>query len=148
MSDPSESDTDASLSTLEFLSGSRHRIEILRLLRRQGPATRRDVREAVDASRSTVRRTLEGFLERDWVASTDQGYRITAAGGLVADELRRLSETIHVTDEHAPLLRNVPDGALEVDPSWLAGGTLTVATEANPYAPRPGRSATGARTRR
>lgn len=135
MSDPFESDADPSLPTLEFLSGSRHRIEILYLLREEGPATRREVRESVDASRSTVRRALEGFLEREWVASTDDGYRITAAGGLVVAGFRRLSETVRVTDEYAPLLRNVPDGAFDVDPSWLAGGTLIEATEANPYAP-------------
>lgn len=135
MSDPLESNGDSSLSALEFLAGSRHRIEILDLLRETGPATRRDVRESVEVSRSTVRRTLEGFLERDWIAPTDDGYRVTAAGGLVAEEFQRLRETARTTDEYAPLLRNLPASALDVDPTWLAGGRLTVAAEANPYAP-------------
>jgi len=135
MSDPLESDEASSLSTLEFLSGSRHRVEILRTLRAEGPSTRREIRDAVDASRSTVRRTLEGFLERDWIASTDDGYRITAAGGLLLEEFRRLSGAARITDEYAPLLRSLPDGVLDVDPAWLADAALTEATEADPYAP-------------
>lgn len=135
MSDPLESDAAPPLSTLEFLSGSHHRIEILRTLRASGPATRREIRESVDASRSTVRRTLEGFLERDWIASTKAGYRITAAGGFVADEFERFGGTVRVTDEYAPLLQNLPDGVLDVDATWLDGAALTAATEANPYAP-------------
>ena len=135
MTDPLGSGADPSLSTLDFLASSRHRIEILDRLREAGPATRREVRESVDASRSTVRRTLEGFLERDWIASTGDGYRLTAAGSLVAEEFERFRETVQVTDEYAPLLRDLPASALDVDPRWLAGGTLTVATQGNPYAP-------------
>lgn len=135
MTDPLESDDPPSLSTLDFLASSRHRVEILEALRADGPTTRRGLRESVDASRSTVRRTLEGFLERDWIAPTDDGYRLTAAGGLLADEFGRLAETVRVTDEYSPLLRHLPDSALDVDPAWLAGGELTAATDADPYAP-------------
>lgn len=135
MKEPLDPDSPPSLSTVDFLASSRHRIEILQTLGEEAPSTRRDLRESVDASRSTVRRTLEGFLEHDWIVQVDDGYRITAAGGLVAEEFRRLSETIRVTEEYATLLGNLPDSALDVDPACLESGTLTTATDAAPYAP-------------
>lgn len=103
MDDPLPVGRGSLLSTLDFLASSRHRFAELNRLRAAGPATRRDVRGSVDAPRSTVRRTLKGFLERDWIASTDEGYRVTAAGSLVAEEFERFRETVRVTDEYAPL---------------------------------------------
>lgn len=97
--------------------------------------SRRDVRASVDASRSTVRRTIEGFLSRGWVESTEDGYRVTAAGELVATEFTRLSETIRLTEEFAPLLEYVPPSSFDIEPEWLADAELTLSTTAEPYAP-------------
>jgi predicted transcriptional regulator len=147
MTDPLD-DASPSISTLDFLASSRHRIEILRSLRESGPSTRRDLRESVDASRSTVRRTLEGFLERDWVASVDGGYRLTVAGGMVAEEFAQLAETVRITREYAPLLRHLPDSALDVEPTWLEGSSLTTATDAEPYAPAQRQTETASQAER
>ncbi|WP_225333465.1 helix-turn-helix transcriptional regulator [Halomicrobium urmianum] len=120
---------------IDFLAASEHRIETLRVLVEQGTVTRRDVRSEVDASRSTVRRTLEGFLERGWVESTTDGYRITPAGELMVDVFGQFVERVERVETYTPLLRWLPPSALDVDLAWLEGGTLTVATEADPYAP-------------
>lgn len=125
----------APLRVIDFLASSEHRIETLEFLVEEGTATRRDVRSEVDASRSTVRRTLEGFLDRGWVESTTEGYRITTAGKLMADVFGRLGERVERVETYAPLLRWLPPSSLDVDLAWLEGGTLTVATEADPYAP-------------
>lgn len=116
MGDPLPVARGSLLSTLDFLASSRHRIAVLNRLWAAGPATRRDVRESIGASRSTVRRTLEGFLDRDWIASTDEGYRFMVAGSLVAEEFERFPETVRVTDGYAPLLRDLPASALDPDP--------------------------------
>lgn len=123
------------VSDIDFLAGSRHRLRILNLLRGPEAMSRRNVRASVDASRATVRRTLEGLLSRGWVESTEDGYRVTAAGELVATEFTRLSETLRLTEEFAPLLEHVPPSSFDIEPEWLAGAELTVSTAAEPYAP-------------
>ena len=123
------------VADIDFLSGSRHRLRILEVLREREAVSRRDVRTSVEASRATVRRTLEEFLRRGWVESTNDGYRITAAGELVAASFARLSGTLRLTEEFAPLLEHVPPSSFDIEPEWLADAELTVSTAAEPYAP-------------
>lgn len=133
--EPAQLDDASIVADIDFLSGSRHRLRILNVLRGEDAMSRRDVRTSVEASRSTVRRTLEGFLSRGWVESTDDGYRMTAAGELVATQFARLSDTLRLTEEYAPLLEYIPPSSFDIEPEWLAGAELTVATAAEPYAP-------------
>lgn len=125
----------SALEDVNFLSSSRNRIAILNAFDEADALTRREVREAVDASRSTVRRTLEGFVERDLIESTDGGYRFTSRGAVVVDALGDLLETVRITEEYRPLFRWGPVSRLDFDPAWLAGGSMTVSTETDPYAP-------------
>lgn len=123
------------LQVIDFLVSSEHRIETLHFIIEEGTVTRRDVRSEIDASRSTVRRTLEGFLEHGWVESTAEGYRITPAGELMAEAFDQFGERVECIDTYAPLLWWLQPSSLDVDLSWLEDGSLTVATEADPYAP-------------
>mgnify|MGYP000336127964 CR=1 FL=1 len=133
MSDESV-DTTA-LETVHFLSGSAYRYEILRAFVEQHSLTRQAVRERVDASRSTVRRTLEAFVGRGLIESVEGGYRLTATGEALAEGVGSVLELARITDEYEPLLRRLEPAVHGLDPTWLDGASMTVSTETNPFGP-------------
>lgn len=57
-----------------------NRVEVLTALV-DGEATRRDLQEAVDGSRSTVARIFDEVQERRWVDSEGTRYWLTPLGG-------------------------------------------------------------------
>ena len=83
----------AALDDIAFLASSPNRVATLEALT-AGPHKRSDLQEAIDASRSTVKRTLNGFQERRWVNRVGQEYVITPLGELVAARFTTLLETI------------------------------------------------------
>lgn len=96
----------SSLEALDFLSRSPSRIAVLQALREQ-PSTRDDLREALDASRTTLIRVLTDLEDRGWIEASDRRYDLTPEGSFLADEITRLLENL----ETAQRL----DGAL----AWL-----------------------------
>ena len=130
-----ETDDAAALETIHFLSGSRYRREILDAFVEHDTLTRQGVRDAVSASRSTVRRTVEAFIERGLIDSVTAGYRLTAAGRLLADGLEDMVERTRIVDEYEPFFRRLDASCHGLDPAWLDGATMTVSTETNPYRP-------------
>lgn len=126
---------DAALETVHFLSGSRYRWEILEVFDEQEALTRQEVRDAVSASRSTVRRTVEAFIERGLIDSVAGGYRLTATGRFLADGLGDMIEVARITERYGPLFRRLDPPIHGLDPTWFDGATMTRATETNPYEP-------------
>jgi predicted transcriptional regulator len=123
------------LELINFLSASEYRVETLYAFAENRSLGRHAVRETVDASRSTVRRTLEEFVHRGLIEPTDTGYRITALGELCASGLGDLLETVRTAERFEPLFQWVGPEAFDIDPEWLDDATMTLSTEANPYAP-------------
>lgn len=127
-------DTTA-LETIHFLSGSQYRWEILDVLVEHETMTRQEVRDAVSASRSTVRRTVEAFIERGLIDSIQGGYRLTATGRLLADGLDDLIQLAGLIETYEPFFRRLDTSDHGFDPTWLDGAAMTVATQTNPYQP-------------
>lgn len=99
----------------------------------EAPLAMRELIEAVDASRSTVRRGVRDLEDAGFVTRVDGGYRATPAGRLAADACRdyldRVRSLHRMREALAPLSPRAP-----LDPS-LADGEAYVATGAAPYRP-------------
>jgi len=125
----------AALETIHFLSGSQYRWEILETFAERETMTRQEVRDAVSASRSTVRRTVEAFIERGLINSVAGGYRLTATGRFLADGLGEMVERTRLVGAYEPLFGRLGASDHGLDPTWLDGAAITRSTETSPYGP-------------
>lgn len=126
---------DAALERLQFLSRAESRVRIVERLLDAGPSSRRDLRERLDVSRTTVSRALRSLVEEGWVEHADEGYRLTHVGRLVATEIGRTLDRVGTVEELSEFLQWFPDG---VDLPPLLDATdvsVTYSTDAAPYAP-------------
>lgn len=130
-----ESDDAAALETIHFLSGSRYRRETLDAFLEHDTLTRHELRDTVSASRSTVRRTVEAFIDRGLIDSGIDGYRLTATGRQLAEGLDDMVERTRLVDAYEPLFRRLDAADYGLDPTWLDGAAMTVSTDTNPYQP-------------
>lgn len=105
---------DDILEDIAYLSRSGNRVAVLELLT-MGPHTPREIREVVDASRSTIRRILAELVERGWAERS-------ADGDIVATEMGE-----HVVNAFTPLIgsmRAIRDLDDAVD--WLPADELSI----------------------
>lgn len=118
-----------------FLSRSKTRVRLLVHLRDHGPSTRRELRDALDTSQSTVVRSLQALEDRNWVEDVDGAVRVTGTGRLVADAYGDLLDAIDATTELAPFLRWFPHDEFDLDLTTLHGASVTTTSPGDPYAP-------------
>jgi predicted transcriptional regulator len=100
-----------------------------------GAATQRDLRDRLDASRTTVSRSLQSLEEREWVEADGNTYRLTPVGITVAEAFSGMLETIRTIEELSEFLRWFPTD--EFAPDFLEADdvTVTTSTDGDPYAP-------------
>lgn len=125
----------AGVNEVAFLVGSPHRIRILQELFERGTRTRDDLRDCVDASRTTVQRNVQALEERGWITNSSVEYSITPCGALVAAELLDVIETTALATELRDVLRWLPQSEIGFDLHELQDARITVSRPANPYAP-------------
>ncbi|MFB6090414.1 MAG: helix-turn-helix transcriptional regulator [Halobellus sp.] len=121
---------------IAFLAGSELRIEALFALRTE-TATPTELAERCSCARETAQRTVSAFVDRGWAekVSTQEGYRLTRAGGLVADGYEDFEACVSVSNEYREFLVNLSGAELDLDCHELSDLTLTRATSENPHAP-------------
>ncbi|MUV87680.1 hypothetical protein GJ631_14235 [Natronomonas sp. CBA1123] len=119
-----------------YLARSETRIELLSVLA-EGPADGRELRTKLDASRTTVSRTLDGLIERQWVTEENNGgpYRLTALGAYVEREFSDLLDAFELGEDLTPLLGRVTTDEFDLDPAALADADIVEATTEQPLAP-------------
>jgi predicted transcriptional regulator len=127
-------DADA-IDHIAFLARSESRVRVLERLLEAGPLTQRELRECVDASRSTVTRTLTDLESRNWVAKAGDGYRLTATGESITEQFLDLVSSVQTTEELSSFLRWFPTSEFALDMNHLRGADVTPSTESDPYAP-------------
>ncbi|MEF8872164.1 MAG: MarR family transcriptional regulator [Haloarculaceae archaeon] len=127
-------DTEA-IDHIAFLARSESRVRVLERLLEAGPLTQRELRECVDASRSTVTRTLTDLQSRNWVAKTGDGYQLTATGEMITEQFLDLVSSVQATEELSSFLRWFPTTEVSLDMNHLRGAEITSSTDSDPYAP-------------
>lgn len=124
---------DRSLDDVAFLARSENRVRILLALDEER-LDRRELREAVDASRATCSRALTGFEERGWIERDRNGYRTTRAGSIVANRMLSLTETIDGVRAVGDGIEVLPIEELSLDVRHLAGARFVTWTAFEPTA--------------
>lgn len=76
------------IEDLDYLSRSPSRIRILERIH-ESPRSRHDLKQHVEASRTTLSRMLADFEDREWITRRNGQYRTTPEGDIVASEVRR-----------------------------------------------------------
>lgn len=128
-------DSPDPVEQVAFLARSETRVRLLERLLEAGPSTQRDLRDHLDASRSTVTRSLSALEERGWIEQSQGVYRLTPPGEVVTDEFTSLLESIRTTDELSVFLDWFPYAEYSLDVSRLRGAEITSAGPPDPYAP-------------
>ena len=128
-------DEAGALEQISFLTRSNHRIRILTGLLTAGSLTRREFRERLDASRSTVTRTLSALEERDLVVRTGDEYRLTPSGTIIADAVDDLVATVELTDELSTFIEWFPYSEYDIALEHFREAEITASTDPDPYAP-------------
>lgn len=128
-------DESGAISTLSFLTRSEPRTRILLQLLSSEPLSRRQFRDRLSVSRSTITRALATLEERDLVAHDGKGYHLTPSGTIVAETIADAVDTLQVTDDLSTFLKWFPYSEYDVDLDDLRAAEITVATDVDPYAP-------------
>jgi len=123
------------ISDLSFLARSETRVRIVEQLLSSAPATQRDLRVELDASRSTVARSLSALEDRGWVTDESGSYALTPVGAPIAETFLDAVDAVRATNEVAPFLRWFPLGEYDIGVEDVRDGSLTVSTDGDPYAP-------------
>lgn len=128
-------DKSAAIGTLSFLTRSEPRTRILLQLLSTQSLSRRQFRDRLSVSRSTITRALAALEERDLVAHDGKTYHLTPSGQIVAETIADAVDTLQATDELSTFLEWFPYSEYDVDLDDLRTADITVATDVNPYAP-------------
>lgn len=122
------------LEPIVFLARSETRVQLLEHLL-EAERSRAEVNDSVDASRSTVSRTLSEFEERGWVERQNGTYRLSAVGEIIGTEFLALVDSIQQTEDLSAFLSRFPYREYELNLAALREAEVTVATETEPHAP-------------
>ncbi|WP_137287480.1 helix-turn-helix transcriptional regulator [Halorussus salinisoli] len=76
-----------------------------------GPTSKRDLRDELDLSRSTVYKAVRELEAHGLVAETDEGTRLTLVGRLLADRYREFETHVTGVSDNESLLSVLPDDA-------------------------------------
>jgi predicted transcriptional regulator len=126
---------EATIEEIAFLARSRTRARALGTLWESGSLTKSELRDRLDASRTTVSRNVDALRDRGLVANRNGTYTITRADETIAADFSDLVTTTEIAARLEPLLEWVPDAEFDVDLDRLVDATVITADESNPYAP-------------
>lgn len=121
------------LETVEHLVRSPTRVALLRALR-EGSVPRSDLRTTLGVTRMTMSRLLPDLVDRGWVRRDEAGYRLTAPGRLLIDDLDSFVDRVETVDRLAGVVPYFP-ADLDVDLSAFADGRVVTADTTDTGAP-------------
>lgn len=105
---------DTALDEVALLANSENRIAVLRALV-DGPLSRDDLRDRIDASRVTIARVLRELEARNWIEGSGQEYAATPLGEWVCDEFTRLVEELKAERRLREPVQWLPDEVVTFD---------------------------------
>ena len=121
--------------SIRFLTQSRNRVRILRILMEAGGCRRGECQQRLDISRTTVQRNLDAMVERGWVVETADGYTLTTSGHQLITSFDEFAESVRTIDRFQSFLQRVSPQEFPVDVRHLDDAKITVASANDPYAP-------------
>lgn len=96
----------------------------------------RDLSDALDKPRTTVRHNLQQMLDEGLIEDTlDNEYRASALGHAVLIGLKSLNEHLETAIRMEPLFECVSPGDLRINIDHLSDARVTTASPAEPFAP-------------
>lgn len=123
------------LEAVEFMVRSETRVNILRVLRGADPVSRRELRDLLSVSRTTVTRNLDDLGAWGWVRETPTGYQLTKLGQLVLDAYEGMADILAIDPEVATFLWWIPAAEFELGADALRDATVTRSRPGRPYEP-------------
>jgi len=123
------------INKLLFLVRAESRIHTLERLSLTEPATRRELCDALPASRSTIVRAIDSLVEVGWVSESADGVRLTPVGQVVIEEFLDLVDAVGAAEELTSFLEWFPLSEFEIGIDELRDGTVTETADGDPYAP-------------
>lgn len=125
---------EQSLEAVQFLANSANRVEVLAALT-DGEATRRELQEEVDGSRSTVARILDEAQERAWVDSTGTRYWLTPLGEAMVTDFQSYLATVDGHQHLGELVNHLPPPIFSLDSRHYRDADIVERTPDNLAAP-------------
>lgn len=125
---------EGGIADIEFLARSETRVQVMDALRREGELSKRELRERIDASRTTIQRNLEALEDWGWVQNSDRVYSLAKCGELIAHEFTSLRETVSATEHLQPVLQWLDRSNLDLDLRLLSEADIITASEGDPWA--------------
>lgn len=119
---------------VNFLTRSETRVDLLSYLSDHGSATRDQLNDELDVSRSTLSRTLSAFEDRNLI-EYDGTYTLTPVGNIVAEALLDCLDRVDDATDLAPFLQSFPITEYDLTTDQLRDAELTRATDIQPHAP-------------
>lgn len=114
---------ETAIDDIDYLTRSPPRIRVLERIH-ESPRSRQDLKDGIDASRTTLSRMLADFEERDWITRSDGTYRTTPEGDLVASEVGRVLENLEAGRELDAHLEWLPVDEFDFDLHRLLGADV------------------------
>lgn len=118
---------------LQFLTGSPARFAVLSALA-ESAARPCELRDQVDATRTTIQRILAGYSDRQWVRKVDRQYRLTLTGRRVYERYDALVAETERAREFGPLAQHLGPIGDDLPDVVFEAGRITVSSEQTPLA--------------
>lgn len=118
----------------EILSIVSKRDEILHAIA-DGTVTKRQLKERVSVSRSTIDRAIKNLEEKRILKRSGDSYEFTPYGKLIHTEYRRTTDRVSTFTAAKDLLQYLPANQI-LPPEVFADATLFIAESPNPDSPR------------
>lgn len=126
---------EGTIGKVDYLARSATRVKLLKALYERGPLEKSELKDCVDATRTTVQRNLDALAAEGWIRDDNCTYWITRSGMLLTEQFLALLDTLSVTEDFEPFLKWLPPNSFDLDLDALATADLTVADKSDPYAP-------------
>lgn len=125
---------DSPLEGIAFLARSENRVRVLRLLA-DGERTRRELREQLTVSRTTLARVLNEFEDRRMITRTGEGYATTPAADAILAKFVPLLETMEGVQNLGEATEWLPPPARSLEFRHRRDADVTASTGENPAEP-------------
>lgn len=125
---------ESSLTAVQYLANSANRVGVLSTLVDER-ATRRELQDETDTSRSTVARILEEGQSRGWVDSAGSLYWLTPLGKTIVQDFLSYLETVEGIQSLGEMVNQFPPPMFSLDFRHLRDAVVVEPTPADPAAP-------------